>query len=121
MFTAAAILYTLGSVTIPSLASVYNEFALKKHMETSVHEQNFFLYFYGALFNLVGVFGVMAFSHLSWNAIFYGHSKVRSKGLPSCLPSILLTQAIAECAVRLAPDISQHSPHVSHCNPTGWP
>ena len=25
-----------GSVTIPSLASVYNEFALKKHMDTSV-------------------------------------------------------------------------------------
>ena len=77
IFTAAAIVYTLGSVTIPSLASVYNEFALKKHMETSVHEQNFFLYFYGAVFNLLGVFGVMAFSHLSWNAIFLGHSKVR--------------------------------------------
>ncbi len=78
MFTTAAIVYTLGSVTIPSLASVYNEFALKKHMETSVHEQNFFLYFYGALFNLLGVFGVMAFSNLSWSAIFYGHSKVCS-------------------------------------------
>ena len=77
MFTAAAIVYTLGSVTIPSLASVYNEFALKKHMETSVHEQNFFLYFYGAVFNLLGVFGVMAFSHLTWNAIFLGHTQVR--------------------------------------------
>ena len=54
MFTTAAIVYTLGSVTIPSLASVYNEFALKKHMETSVHEQNFFLYFYGALFKPAG-------------------------------------------------------------------
>lgn len=32
-------LYTLGSVTIPSLASVYNEMALKKHMDTSVHLQ----------------------------------------------------------------------------------
>ncbi len=78
MFTTAAIIYTLGSVTIPSLASVYNEFALKKHMETSVHEQNFFLYFFGAMFNLLGVFGVMGFSHLSWSAIFYGHSKVLS-------------------------------------------
>ncbi len=39
--------YTLGAVTIPSLASVYNEFALKKHMDTSVHLQNFFLYFFG--------------------------------------------------------------------------
>jgi hypothetical protein len=50
----AAILYTLGSITIPSLASVYNEFALKKHMETSVLLQNFFLYFYGAFFNVLG-------------------------------------------------------------------
>jgi hypothetical protein len=36
---AAAVACTLGSVTVPSLASVYNEFALKKHMDTSVHEQ----------------------------------------------------------------------------------
>lgn len=35
----AAALCTLGSVTVPSLASVFNEFALKKHMDTSVHEQ----------------------------------------------------------------------------------
>ena len=112
-FTAAAIVYTLGSVTIPSLASVYNEFALKKHMETSVHEQNFFLYFYGALFNLVGVFGVMAFSHLSWNAIFYGHSKVNSGTLPSCLLMILLTQAMAKLAMCLAPDTYEHDLHVA--------
>ena len=51
----AAVLYTLGSITIPSLASVYNEFALKKNMETSVLLQNFFLYFYGACFNVLGV------------------------------------------------------------------
>ena len=76
MFSTVAIAYTLGSVTVPSLASVYNEFALKKHMDTSVHEQNFFLYFYGALFNLLGVFGTMAFGGLSWSAIFHGHSKV---------------------------------------------
>ncbi|KXZ50061.1 hypothetical protein GPECTOR_18g40 [Gonium pectorale] len=48
-----AILCTLGTVTVPAAASVYNEFALKKHMDTSVHLQNFFLYFYGAAFNLV--------------------------------------------------------------------
>ncbi|KAH7620376.1 putative CMP-sialic acid transporter 4 [Nannochloris sp. 'desiccata'] len=54
-----AILYTLGSITIPSLASVYNEFALKKHMETSVLLQNFFLYFYGACFNFLGLLMVM--------------------------------------------------------------
>lgn len=35
-------------------ASVYNEFALKKNFDTSVHLQNFFMYFYGAIFNLVG-------------------------------------------------------------------
>lgn len=39
------------SVTVPAAAAVYNEFALKKHMDTSVHLQNFFLYFYGAVFN----------------------------------------------------------------------
>ena len=43
----------------------------------SVHEQNFFLYFYGAAFNLLGVFGVMAFSRLSWVDVFRGHSLVR--------------------------------------------
>lgn len=75
LFSLASILYTLGSVTVPSLASVYNEFALKRHMDTSVHEQNFFLYFYGALFNLLGAFGVMAFSRLSWVDIFRGHTK----------------------------------------------
>ncbi|GFR48706.1 hypothetical protein Agub_g10662 [Astrephomene gubernaculifera] len=48
-----ALLCTLGTVTVPAAASVYNEFALKKHMDTSVHLQNFFLYFYGALFNFV--------------------------------------------------------------------
>lgn len=35
----AAVLYTLGSVTVPSLASVYNEMALKKHMDTSIDLQ----------------------------------------------------------------------------------
>ena len=44
----SASLCTLGTVTVPSAASVYNEYALKKHMDTSVHLQNFFLYFYGA-------------------------------------------------------------------------
>ena len=78
LFAPAAIAYTVGSVTVPSLASVYNEFALKKHMDTSVHEQNFFLYFYGACFNLAGVFGVMAFSRLSWADVFRGHTLARS-------------------------------------------
>lgn len=34
-----AVLYTLGTVTVPAAASVYNEFALKKHMDTSIHLQ----------------------------------------------------------------------------------
>ena len=59
VFTLPALLYTFGSITIPSLASVYNEFALKKHMETSVLLQNFFLYFYGACFNFIGL-GLMS-------------------------------------------------------------
>jgi len=50
-----AALCVLGTVTVPSAASVYNELALKRHMDTSVHLQNFFLYFFGALFNLAGV------------------------------------------------------------------
>jgi hypothetical protein len=49
-----AVLCVLGSVTVPSAASVYNEYALKRHMDTSVHLQNFFLYFYGAAFNAIG-------------------------------------------------------------------
>ena len=40
--------------SIPSLASVYNEFALKKHMDTSVLLQNFFLYFYGGCMGVGG-------------------------------------------------------------------
>jgi drug/metabolite transporter (DMT)-like permease len=50
-----AALCVLGTVTVPSAASVYNELALKRHMDTSVHLQNFFLYFFGAAFNLAGV------------------------------------------------------------------
>eukprot|EP00890_Picochlorum_soloecismus_P006548 jgi/Picsp_1/718/NSC_04207-R1_udp-galactose transporter 6 len=56
-----ALLYTLGSITIPSLASVYNEFGFKKNMETSVLLQNFFLYFYGACFNMCGAFFMSVF------------------------------------------------------------
>jgi hypothetical protein len=82
--------YTLGSVSVPSLASVYNEFALKQHMDTSVHEQNFFLYFYGACFNLLGVFGVMAFARLSCADVFRGHSAVRQQPplLPAACPHV---------------------------------
>jgi hypothetical protein len=46
----------LGSVTVPSMASVYNEYGFKKDMDTSVHVQNFFLYLYGFLVNAAGMF-----------------------------------------------------------------
>ncbi|KAK9837659.1 hypothetical protein WJX74_002350 [Apatococcus lobatus] len=72
----AAVAFTFGSITVPSLASVYNEAALKRQMETSVHLQNFFLYFYGALFNLLGT-GIMLFvSRQPAGTMFHGFSKV---------------------------------------------
>ncbi|KAL3159295.1 hypothetical protein ABBQ32_011251 [Trebouxia sp. C0010 RCD-2024] len=72
----AASLYTLGSITIPSLASVYNEMALKRNMDTSVHIQNFYLYFFGVLFNLVGLALTVVLGHQSLPQLFQGHSKV---------------------------------------------
>eukprot|EP00899_Mesostigma_viride_P016401 jgi/Mesvir1/24762/Mv22019-RA.2 len=50
-----AYLYTFMSVTIPSTASVYNEFALKKNFDSSVHLQNLLMYAFGAFFNLIGL------------------------------------------------------------------
>lgn len=73
----AASIYTLGSITIPSLASVYNEMALKKNMDTSVHIQNFYLYFFGLLFNLLGLVLIVTVGHQSIPELFQGHSKVR--------------------------------------------
>lgn len=69
-----AILYTVASVTIPSLASVYNEFALKKNFDTSVHLQNFFLYFYGAVFNLIGLICVVVVRGGEGLSVFHGHN-----------------------------------------------
>ena len=80
-------------MTIPAAASVYNEFALKKHMETSVHEQNFFLYFYGMMFNAAGLVivtylkgGTLAVRLHHWlklvcceerfDALFVGHNTI---------------------------------------------
>ncbi|KAH9600685.1 Nucleotide-sugar transporter [Trypanosoma melophagium] len=36
-----------------SLAGVYNEYALKREAYLSIHQQNFFMYLYGVLFNLI--------------------------------------------------------------------
>mmetsp|Transcript_14992 Transcript_14992/g.45252 ORF Transcript_14992/g.45252 Transcript_14992/m.45252 type:complete len:439 (-) Transcript_14992:1891-3207(-) len=72
----AAVLYTLGSVTIPSLASVYNEMALKKHMDTSIDLQNWFLYFFGASFNAIGLLLMASFGRHSVTSMFTGLSTV---------------------------------------------
>eukprot|EP00210_Caulerpa_lentillifera_P005487 g5247.t1 len=75
-FTFLAVLYTFLSVTVPATASVYNELALKKRMDTSVHIQNFFLYFYGMMFNILGVFGVITFKGDKLNSLFVGHNAI---------------------------------------------
>ncbi|PWZ27385.1 hypothetical protein Zm00014a_012236 [Zea mays] len=59
--TAIAYIYTLIFVTVPSVASVYNEYALKSQYDTSIYLQNLFLYGYGAIFNLLGILGTVLF------------------------------------------------------------
>lgn len=71
-----AMLCVLGTVTVPSAASVYNEFALKRHMDTSVHLQNFFLYFYGLCFNALGVMCICFYKQQSISTFFAGQSAV---------------------------------------------
>ena len=50
--------------------------ALKKNMDTSVHIQNFYLYFFGVLFNFVGLVLIIVLGHQSIPELFQGHSKV---------------------------------------------
>ncbi|GJM85471.1 hypothetical protein PR202_ga01921 [Eleusine coracana subsp. coracana] len=59
--TAIAYIYTLIFVTVPSMASVYNEYALKSQYDTSIYLQNLFLYGYGAIFNFLGILGTALF------------------------------------------------------------
>ncbi|GJN27206.1 hypothetical protein PR202_gb15205 [Eleusine coracana subsp. coracana] len=59
--TTIAYIYTLIFVTVPSLASVYNEYALKSQFDTSIYLQNLFLYGYGAIFNFLGILGTVVF------------------------------------------------------------
>nr|DAD25449.1 TPA_asm: hypothetical protein HUJ06_026913 [Nelumbo nucifera] len=68
-------LYTLIFVTVPSLASVYNEYALKSQFETSIYLQNLFLYGYGAIFNFLAILGTAIFKGPSSLDILQGHSK----------------------------------------------
>ncbi|KAI7739009.1 hypothetical protein M8C21_030542 [Ambrosia artemisiifolia] len=50
-----AYIYTFVFVTVPSMASVFNEYALKSQYDTSIYMQNLFLYGYGAIFNFLGI------------------------------------------------------------------
>ncbi|CAL5417020.1 unnamed protein product [Camellia sinensis] len=71
----SAYVYTLIFVTVPSLASVYNEYALKSQYDTSIYLQNLFLYGYGAIFNFLGILVTAMVKGPSSFDIFEGHSK----------------------------------------------
>ncbi|KAM7259100.1 hypothetical protein ACFE04_014841 [Oxalis oulophora] len=73
--TTIAYIYTLIFVTVPSLASVYNEYALKSQYETSIYLQNLFLYGYGAIFNFLAILGIAIFKGPGSFDILQGHSK----------------------------------------------
>ncbi|KAH7521387.1 CMP-sialic acid transporter 3 [Ziziphus jujuba] len=70
-----AYVYTLIFVTVPSLASVYNEYALKSQYDTSIYLQNLFLYGYGAIFNFLGILGTVIVKGPGSFDILQGHSK----------------------------------------------
>nr|XP_010930919.1 CMP-sialic acid transporter 5 isoform X3 [Elaeis guineensis] len=70
-----AYIYTLIFVTVPSLASVFNEYALKSQFETSIYLQNLFLYGYGAVFNFLAIIGTAFFKGPASFDILQGHSK----------------------------------------------
>ncbi|KAK9141330.1 hypothetical protein Scep_011011 [Stephania cephalantha] len=70
-----AYLYTLIFVTVPSMASVFNEYALKSQFDTSIYLQNLFLYGYGALFNFLGILVSALIKGPSSLDILQGHSK----------------------------------------------
>ncbi|KMS95544.1 hypothetical protein BVRB_007280 [Beta vulgaris subsp. vulgaris] len=71
----AAYIYTLIFVTVPSLASVFNEYALKSQYDTSIYLQNLFLYGYGAIFNLLAIVGIALVKGPNSFNILEGHSK----------------------------------------------
>jgi len=53
-FSPPAVLFTVLSLTVPSAASVFNEFSYKKNFQTHINLQNLFLYIYGTMFNVLG-------------------------------------------------------------------
>ncbi|XP_022742147.1 CMP-sialic acid transporter 4-like isoform X6 [Durio zibethinus] len=67
--------FSIIQVTVPSLASVFNEYALKSQFETSIYHQNLFLYGYGAMFNFLAILGTAIFKGPSSLDILQGHSK----------------------------------------------
>ncbi|KAL3835061.1 hypothetical protein ACJIZ3_009797 [Penstemon smallii] len=73
--TTAAYVYTLIFVTVPSMASVFNEYALKSQYDTSIYLQNLFLYGYGAIFNFLGILATVIIKGPSSFDILEGHSK----------------------------------------------
>ncbi|XP_057781633.1 CMP-sialic acid transporter 2-like [Salvia miltiorrhiza] len=73
--TTGAYMCTLIFVTVPSMASVFNEYALKSQYDTSIYLQNLFLYGYGAIFNFLGILGTVIFKGPSNFNILEGHSK----------------------------------------------
>jgi UDP-galactose transporter len=73
--TMGAYLYTFIFVTVPSMASVYNEYALKSQYDTSIYLQNLFLYGYGAMFNFLGIVVTAIFKGPSSFDILEGHSR----------------------------------------------
>ncbi|KAF4394990.1 hypothetical protein F8388_017718, partial [Cannabis sativa] len=62
-------------VTVPSLASVYNEYALKSQFDTSIYLQNLFLYGYGAIFNLLAILGMALYNGPGSLDLLQGHSR----------------------------------------------
>ncbi|WOH12491.1 hypothetical protein DCAR_0831995 [Daucus carota subsp. sativus] len=70
-----AYIYTCIFVTVPSLASVYNEYALKSQYDTSIYLQNLFLYGYGAIFNFLFILGTVIYKGPDSFNILEGHSK----------------------------------------------
>ncbi|KAJ0972320.1 hypothetical protein J5N97_020279 [Dioscorea zingiberensis] len=73
--TTGAYIYTLIFVTVPSMASVFNEYALKSQFDTSIYLQNLFLYGYGAIFNFLAILGIVIVKGPSSFNILEGHSK----------------------------------------------
>ncbi|KAM0834870.1 hypothetical protein ACQ4PT_063311 [Festuca glaucescens] len=72
---AGAYMYTLFFITVPALASVYNEKALKSQFDTSIYLQHLFLYGYGAIFNFLGLVITAIIQGPSSFHILEGHSK----------------------------------------------